>query len=561
MIKRTPRLSCQREPGLSRVLCLITSPVWKSPVNPPTPSFMQSPLSEFPDFLMKKALLLLMAGCFFSAAAISSVHAAEKATPPNIIIILADDLGWRDLGCFGSGDVKSPNIDCLAKEGIRFTTAYTTAPQCTPSRAGLLSGICQSRFGVETVIGAPFQKFAEEKQWGMPHEIRLFPDYLKPYGYVSACVGKWHLGYSEDHNPLHHGFDRFVGFLHGGSYFLEAPGGIPILDGTKKVTFDKPAYLTDYLTDQAIEFIGANKHRPFFLYLAQFAPHVPLQAPQEYLDRFPDVQNPNRRAFLAMMSALDDGVGRIMDFLKANHLDENTLIFFTSDNGGPTGDDPDKGENTSRNDPFTGVKGDLLEGGIRVPCIVRWPGHLPAGTVYDGAVSTLDFLPTSIAAAGGTPPGQLEGLNILPYLDGRKPPLVDRTLFWRFGIETAVRSGDYKLFRPYPGVCEFTNIRENITEDLTKGLESENPEKFREMDRALSEWSGRLAVPIWKNFFPEVALRVLNRHQYKGYEAYLPGETSLEENKRKWEITKKLYRESLGVDLDSPALLSKEASP
>jgi arylsulfatase A-like enzyme len=507
---------------------------------------------------MKPLFLLLMPVALVLAAVYAS---AAEVRPPNIIIILADDLGRHDLGCYGSKDVRSPNIDRLAKEGVLCTAAYTTAPQCTPSRAGLLSGIHQSRFGVETVIGSQFEKFAEKERWGMPHEIKLFPDYLKPHGYITACVGKWHLGYSDDHNPINHGFDRFVGFLHGGSYFLKGTSGIPILNGTERVVFNKPAYLTDYLTDQAIDFIGANKDRPFFLYLAQFAPHVPLQVTQKYLDRFSDVSNPNRRAFLAMMSALDDGVGRIMDFLKENQLDENTLIFFTSDNGGPTGDNPDKGENTSRNDPFTGVKGDLLEGGIRVPYIVRWAGHLSAGTVYEGPVSTLDFLPTSIAAGGETPPAQLEGMNILPYLDSRKPPLADRMLFWRFGIEMAVRSGDYKLFRPYPGVSEFSNIKENLTEDLAKGLESENPEKFHELDRALTDWGNRLAVPIWKNFFPDVVLRLLERHKYMGYEAYLPGATSLETNKRKWEVTKKLYKESLGVDLDSPTVLTKEASP
>lgn len=516
---------------------------------------LQSPRQQFLRAVLKNAKMFLVAMGLWALAWVP-VRAAD-VRPPNIIIILADDLGRHDLGCYGSKDVRSPNIDRLAKEGVRCTAAYTTAPQCTPSRAGILSGIHQSRFGVETVIGSPFEKFAEEKRWGMPHEIKLFPDYLKPHGYIAACVGKWHLGYSDDHNPINHGFDRFVGFLRGGSYFLKGQYGIPILNGTEPVRFPEQTYLTDYLTDQAIAFINENKTRPFFLYLAQFAPHVPLQAPQEYLDRFPDVSDPNRRAFLAMMSALDDGVGRIMEFLKENHLDEHTLIFFTSDNGGPTGDDPDKGENTSRNDPFTGVKGDLLEGGIRVPYIVRWTGHLSDGTVYDGPVSTLDFLPTSIAAAGGTPPAQLDGMNILPYLDGRKPPLADRMLFWRFGIELAVRSGDYKLFRPYPGVSEFSNIKENYTEDIALGLEAENPEKYRELDQALTQWGGQLAVPIWKNFFPEVALRLLARHKYSGHEGYTPGVSSLEENKRKWEITKKLYKESLGVDLDSPAALSK----
>lgn len=502
-----------------------------------------------------KALLIWIMPCVLAFVAVS-VQATE-ARPPNIIIILADDLGRHDLGCYGSADVLSPNIDRLAREGVRCTAGYTTAPQCTPSRAGMLSGINQSRFGVETVIGSPFEKFAEEKKWGIPHGIKLFPDYLKPYGYVTACVGKWHLGYSEDHNPLRRGFDRFIGFLHGGSYFLRGQYGIPILDGTERVTFEKQTYLTDYLTDQAIFFMDANKERPFFLYLSHFAPHVPLQAPREYLERFSGVQNPNRRAFLAMMSALDDGVGRVMNFLKENQLDEDTLIFFTSDNGGATGDDQDKGENTSRNDPFTGVKGDLLEGGIRVPYIVRWTGHIPPERVCDDPVTTLDFLPTSIAACGGTPPAQLEGMNILPYLEGRNPPLADRMLFWRFGMEMAVRSGDYKLFRPYPGVSEFTNIRKNPTEDLAMGLETENPVKYSEMDQALTQWGSQLAVPIWKNFFPEVALRLLARHKYSGYEDYTPEVSSLEENKRKWEITKKLYKESMGVDLDSPAALSK----
>lgn len=519
---------------------------------------MQSQCSKPIDSILKKAKAVLVwtIFCVFPVVVTPSVRAAETATPPNIIIILADDLGRHDLGCYGSGDVKSPNIDRLAKEGVRCTSAYVTAPQCTPSRAGLLSGICQSRFGVETVIGAPFQKIAEEKQWGMPHEIKLFPDYLKPFGYISACVGKWHLGYSEDHNPIRHGFDRFVGFLHGGSYFLQAAGGIPILDGTKRVTFDKPTYLTDYLTDQAIAFIDENKSRPFFLYLAQFAPHVPLQATQEYLDRFPDEKNPQRRKFLAMMSALDDGVGKILDFLRKNNLEENTLVFFTSDNGGPTGDNENNGENTSRNDPFTGVKGDLLEGGIRVPCIVRWTGRLPADAVYDAPVSTLDFLPTSIAAAGGKPAAPLEGINMLPYLEGKQSPLEERMLFWRFGPELAVRSGNYKLFRPYSGVSEFVDIRENYAEKLDRKLDDAG--KYQELDEALTQWDSQLADPLWRNFFPEVALRLLNRHHYKGYEDYQPGKSSLEENKLRWEVTKKLYRDALHLELDSPAVLSKK---
>ncbi len=488
---------------------------------------------------------------------------AENADqrPPNVIVILADDLGHEDLGCYGSKDSLTPNIDRLAREGVRCTSAYVSAPQCAPSRAGLLSGRSQSRFGFDTNFSGAFDRIALERGWGMPHEIKLIPEYLRPLGYTTGIIGKWHLGYSADHNPLRHGFDSFTGYLAGGGYFLDQKDGARILNGAAPVTFDRPTYMTDYLSQQAVDYIEGHKDRPFFLYLAHYAPHVPLQAPQKYLDRFPRVGDLKRRTYLAMISALDDSVGQVLDTLQKEGLDKNTLVFFLSDNGGPSGDNEAMGENTSRNNPFSGVKGDLLEGGIRVPYIVRWPGRLPAGATYEAPVSSLDILATSIAIGGGKPQPELEGIDILPYLAGRKPPLNDRTFYWRFATLQAVRSGDYKLIRFYPGVDELNDIRANFTEDQSRDLDPvTHAGIYRKLDGALTAWGKSLPLPMWKVSLPSVTQRGLERHGYKGHEPYRPGVTTLPEIQNRQLVSREIYKQIYGVDIDNPRSFQQAAT-
>lgn len=496
----------------------------------------------------------MIAGWIGLFALLASAGASEK---PNIVFILVDDLGYADLGIHGSGDVQTPHIDRLARQGVICTDAYVTAPQCAPSRAGIMTGRFQASFGFETNFGKAFDPIAEELGWGVPEQIPMFPDYLKKQGYVSAAIGKWHLGYTEEHNPVNRGFDEFVGFLHGGGYFLNEKWGIPILRGTERVMNPEPSYLTDFLTHEAIDFMERHKEQPFFVYLAHFAPHVPLHAPKAYLKKFSHVANKNRRTFLAMMACLDDGVGRVMDYLDRSGLSDNTLVFFVSDNGGPTGDNPEAGENTSKNDPFAGVKGDLLEGGLRVPFIVRWPDRIKPGSVYRGPVSTLDILPTALAVSGGGVDPSLHGIDLTPYLTGSRPPALERSLFWRYGPQKAMRSGAYKLYIPYPGVTEVYNIRSTPYEHPSVQIPEESDVR-ENMQAHLDNWTMTLAEPHWKMYFPAAVLRSLERHNYAGYESFLEQRGALGEKKFKWAVTKQIYQDSFGFEMDSPARIQQQ---
>ncbi len=501
-----------------------------------------------------------LASLLFTALCAAAIGADRR--PPNVVVILADDLGSTDVGCYGGKDVVSPHIDQLAREGVRCTAGYVSAPQCAPSRAGLISGRSQSRFGFDGNFGAALDGIAKERGWGLPHGVKTIAEYLRPLGYKTAILGKWNLGYSADHNPIHHGFDHFIGFMEGGHYFLDQPGGTPILDGEKRVRFTRPTYLTDYLGDQAVDYIKAHKDEPFFLYLAQFAPHVPLQAPPKYLNRFLRVKDPVRRTYLAMVSALDDSVGRVLDTLKKEGLDRDTIVFFLSDNGGPSGDDEARGENGAINLPYAGVKGDLLEGGIRVPYIVRWPGRLPAGATYDAPVSSLDIAATAVSLADGRPGPELDGVDIVPYLGGQKPPLNDRTLYWRFTTLFGVRSGDYKLIRFYPGVDELSDIRANFTEDKKRLLDpATHADVYRKLDGELTAWAKSLPLPLWKVAFPGVTVNSLERHDYKGYEKYRGASDRTRGNRDQWLVTKEIYRQIYGVDVDSPQKLNEAAVP
>lgn len=488
---------------------------------------------------------------------LSLVAACCAAEKPNILFILVDDLGYADLGVHGSDEVLTPNIDRLARQGVLCTDGYATAPQCSPSRAGIMTGRFQASFGFETNFGKAFDPIAEELGWGVPKNIPMFPEYLKKQGYVSGAFGKWHLGYTEEHNPVNRGFDEYVGFLHGGGYFLNEKWGIPILRGTERELNPQPSYLTDFLTHEAIQFMERHKEQPFFVYLAHFAPHVPLHAPQAYLEKFSHVESPNRRTFLAMMACLDDGVGQVLDYLEDSGLSDNTLIFFVSDNGGPTGDNPEAGENTSKNDPFAGVKGDLLEGGLRVPFIVSWPGKIKGGSVYRGPVSTLDILPTAIAVSGGEAEPTLHGINLMPYLTGSKPPALDRELHWRYGPQQAMRSGSYKMYIPYPGVVETYDLSASSREDVSAQTAADSVVRT-EMQSNLNQWTATLAEPHWKMYFPTAVLRSLDRHAYAGYESFLEQREALGEKKFKWAVTKQIYMDAFGFEMDSPSRIQKK---
>lgn len=422
---------------------------------------------------------------------------ASGSRKPNIIVILADDLGWGDLSCYpqdpaypGSA-IRTPNIDSIAAEGVRFTQCYATCSVCTPSRAGLLTGRYQQRLGWYEFV---------EAEVGMPRSELMLQEQLKSCGYATACIGKWHLGYRPEIGPLTRGFDRFYGFRGGQHDYFDPSLGDPVtamsfdrdawvVDQDKPVT--KMEYLTDELTSKSIAFINqkAKAKTPFFLYLAYSAPHPPMQSTWEKLKPYAEANGgkfTSRDICRAMIDSMDEGIGRILQQLLLLGIDRDTLVFFTSDNGGA--DDRDNQPLCQHNGGLRPRKGFLWEGGIRVPCVVRWPGHIPEGVVYDKPVSHLDIFATAVAATTTTAPKQLDGVDVVPYLRGENTGVPHETLYWGFQKEVnrwAVRHGDWKLTHdiadykaqklwPDGVVTELHNIADDPQE--TKNVANEHPE-------------------------------------------------------------------------------------
>lgn len=451
-----------------------------------------------------KAIQSLLA--LISLASLGPLFAAG-AKQPNIIVILADDLGHADLGCQGSAEVKSPQIDSIAANGVRFTAGYVSAPQCCPSRAGLMTGRYQNRFGFE----ANWSTMSGRE--GLPLSETTMADRLKTAGYVTGMIGKWHLGDSEPRRPYNRGFTETLWHPNGGVLLPDKKTGF-----LRNLHRDaKPAQVAEYSTDafgrEAVEFIGRHQSEPFFLYLAFVPPHWPMEAKPEHLAKFAQVPDLHRRTFLAMMASLDENVGHVLAKLRETGLEERTLIFFLSDNGGPTGFKPrpkpdapfEYGQNTSRNDPCRGVKGDLLEGGIRVPFLVQWKGRLPAGKTYDQPVISLDILPTALAIAGvkPQPDWKLDGTNLLPFLMGENHGTPHDTLFWRFRFPPsqparhrwAIRQNDWKLVKNDVEPLALYNLAADISEK--KNLAAEQPDRVRAMAAVWKQWNAELKEPLW----------------------------------------------------------------
>ena len=388
----------------------------------------------------------------------ATAAAAAPDTPPNVLLIFVDDLGYHDLGCQGATDIRTPEIDKLAASGARCTAGYVTAPQCSPSRAGLLTGMSQARFGFNTI----------SDQSGLPPRdvVELLPEQIKNLGYATAMIGKWHVGESVEGKgwdyfpgsaPWERGFDLCVLLNGGGSHYLPySPQGKKFMarsnnpywlaekaagDGEIRPLKDLPAdtYLTEYFSTRASGFIRENREKPWFLYLAYNAPHGPLTPLLADRDANSAIEDPLRRNFAAIMTGLDRELGKVLATLDETGQRERTLVWFISDNGGPTH------VNASRNDPFPGHKGDLWDGGIRVPFLVSWPGRIPAGRTFDPMISTLDVLPTSLAAAGKKDIASIhEGKNILPQLTGETPGEAHDALFWNWRERSAARVGMLK---------------------------------------------------------------------------------------------------------------------
>jgi arylsulfatase A-like enzyme len=441
----------------------------------------------------------------FGLLCFSSSAAEAQRKPQNIVVIVSDDMGYADIGVHGSKDIPTPNIDALAKGGIRFTNAYVSGPYCSPTRAGLLSGRYQQRFGHEFNLDMS----PAYSDFGLPLSETTMPDRLKAAGYRTALVGKWDLGFGDKFHPMARGFDEFFGFLGAGHSYLdpEAASRNPLLDGRKVVV--ETTYLTDAFAERAVDFIKRQKSQPFFLYLAFNAVHTPMQVTDKYLARFPYIVDEQRRTYAAMLSAMDDGIGKTLAALRAEGLEENTLIFFFNDNGGPTM--AGTTINGSSNAPLRGSKRQTWEGGIRVASIIRWKGHLAEGKIDARPIIQLDVLPTALAAAGVQPQSQwrFDGVNLLPFLTGKKAGRPHETLYWRLGEHMAIRKGDWKLVKTREGPLKeadpstFTDLSSaelyNLAEDIgeKKNLAPAHPEKVKELVAAWQRWNKELAKPLW----------------------------------------------------------------
>jgi arylsulfatase A-like enzyme len=425
--------------------------------------------------------------------------AAEAPRRPNVVILLADDLGYADVGFHGCKDIPTPHLDALAKSGVRCSNGYVSGPYCSPTRAGLMTGRYQTRFGHE------FNPGNAGPNIGLPLTETTLADRLKGAGYATGWVGKWHLGAAARFHPQKRGFAEAFGFL-GGAHPYFPDMGAPIFRGEEEVA--EKEYLTDAFAREAVAFIDRHKKGPFFLYLAFNAVHTPMHATEERLKKFPDLMPGQRRTYAAMTLGLDDAVGRVLDKLRAEKLEEDTLLFFFSDNGGPTM--PGTTINGSSNAPLRGSKRTTLEGGIRVPFVVSWKGRLPAGKVYDLPIIQLDVLPTALTAAGIDPEKldrRSDGVDLLPFLQGKNQAPPHDRLYWRFGEQMALRQGDWKLVR-YDPVADGAGPNAGKATppklyDLAKDIGEANdlaathPEKLRELQAVWQKWNADQVKPLW----------------------------------------------------------------
>ena len=428
-----------------------------------------------------------------SAAAIllciSSISLTAKADQPNVLLIYTDDHGYSDMGCQGvKDDLKTPNIDALAASGVRMTNGYVTAPQCVPSRGGLLAGRYQNRFGLES-----------NTQFTTPGGMNGFKasltiaERLQKAGYVTGMAGKWHLGPGNEIPS--HGFDKFF-YRNSGR-----PGLANItIEGKDQPVGQESSglYHLDACSAVACSFIRRYQDQPFFFYLAYRAPHVPLDPPRKYLDRFPGEMPERRRKALAMLSSVDDGIGQIVETLRSTGIEKRTLIFFISDNGAPLKihktDAPGNGAgwDGSLNDPLNGEKGMLTEGGIRTPFVVSWKGTIPGRQIFRRPVISLDVAATANSLAGLPDDPQLDGVNLIPFLTGKSDADPHDALFWRWNGQAAIRSGDWKLLtgggRKY--LFDLSSDQEE-----TKNLLADYPEVAGRLEKELSIWSDSLKPP------------------------------------------------------------------
>ncbi len=440
-----------------------------------------------------RALLLrCTVACLVLASATAwPVMAAEK---PNVVIILADDMGYADAAFQGGRDVPTPHIDSLAHNGVQFTNGYVSHPFCSPTRAGLLTGRYQQRFGHENNPAY----LPEDTTVGLPVDQVTLSQMMKDAGYATGLVGKWHLGAAPCFYPSARGFTDFFGFLGGGhSYFPTPPGraeyAIPILRNNVPVA--ETGYLTDDFGREAAAFVTRHKDEHFFLYLAFNAVHTPMQAPADLLAKYAAIEDPVKRTHAGMLDSMDQAIGKLLNALKEHDLESRTLVVFLSDNGGPVG------VNGSSNAPLRGAKGQMYEGGIRVPFVMQWKGTLPAGTTYTEPVISLDLAPTTLAIAGAQVPPQVQfdGVNLMPYLLEAKSGTPHDRLHWRGGggYAWAVREGRWKLLKIGQGQPELYDLSADIAE--TRNLAADEPAVAAKLLAAHEAWNSELISPLFQS--------------------------------------------------------------
>ncbi len=471
---------------------------------------------------------------FYLLFFLSPIVGLGQNPQPNIILLLADDLGYAELGVQrpgNVGDIPTPHIDSIATAGVRFTDGYVTAAYCSASRAGMMTGRYQTRFGYEF---NPTGYRNEDPDFGLPASQKTIADQLQLAGYTTSLIGKWHLGGTAAYHPFRRGFDEFFGFTHEGHYFVPAPykgvttmlrrktlpGGLtgrwfsknerlvytdhmgynepdydannPILRGGQPVA--EREYLTDAFTREAVDFINRASDRPFFLYVAYNAVHSPLQGADKYMKKFQHIDDIHRRIFAAMLSNLDDSVGEILKAVEHNQLEDNTIIVFLSDNGGPTR------ELTSSNLPLKGEKGTMYEGGLRVPFIMQWKGTIPSGTTFSHPVISTDLMATfTTAAAAAQPKTKLDSVDLLPFVTQQQDGAPHEFLFWRVGAKRAIRKGDWKALLE-PGRFgspnwQLYNLKQDIGE--TNDLAIQQSNILESLQRQWTTMNEEMIAPIF----------------------------------------------------------------
>ncbi|MCG7586870.1 sulfatase [Photobacterium sp. OFAV2-7] len=449
--------------------------------------------------------LVLSALLFNTAMAHADAPAPDTQTPveqPNILIIYSDDQGWGDVGYHGYTDIRTPNIDKLATQGTQFSQAYVSASVCGPSRAGLMTGVYQQRLGY----------YGNGNGATIPLSQPTFLEMMKSQGYTTGVVGKWHLGSKKGH-PVNRGADFFYGFLNGShdyDWSDSKEGGkkwqSPIY---RNFAIEPPiqnsnGYLTEMFTEEAVDFIERSTDKPFCLYLAYNAVHHPWVVPQRYLDRLEDLNaNEERKLFAGMLLAMDDGVGAVMDTLKRKGLDDDTLVFFMSDNGSPRGQGlkpprkKQRGQTVmSSPGPFNGFKGDTYEGGVRVPFVMRWPGKIPHGAVYNQPVINLDITATMLARAGITHPPKgldFDGKDLMPYITGSIENIPHGTLYWRRDDDYAIRDGNWKLtYNDQSGPKTIRLFNMNRDPEEYHDLSAQYPNIAQHLQNKFDAWDSKL---------------------------------------------------------------------